>query len=211
MLTHLCVENFALFQTLEVELGSGLNVISGETGAGKSLFVDAVAVALGARGISEYIRSGADVAHVSALFHHACCTQIERLGFASGDGSEVLIERQLRRDRKNRARVNGRLSSVNNIKSFANMMVDMHGQHYQQGLLSAAEQLTLLDELAGDEVVALREEVQKIYEDVTAIDNELSELVGDEQEMARRLDLLEYQVEEIGQANLEVGEENELK
>ncbi len=214
MLAHLSVENFALLEKMEVELRPGLNVITGETGAGKSLFVDAVAVALGARGSSEYIRSGADTTHVSALFYcseSAGGQKLQRLSFASGEDSEVLIERQLRRDQQNRAWVNGRLSSVNSIKEFARMMVDMHGQHQQQGLLRPSEQLRMLDEMAGKQAQCAAATVATLHHQLSGIRDELRDLTGDDKERARRLDLLKYQLREIDEAELDPEEEQDLK
>ncbi len=214
VLGHLAVRDFALIEELEAELHPGLNVITGETGAGKSLFVDAVEITLGGRASSEYIRTGTPTAYVQALFFARAGSPPEGLfeetGTHVGEDGEILLERELRRDGQNRARVNGRLTSVNAIRKLAGAMVDLHGQHQQQGLMNGAQQLEVLDALGGEEVQSLRREVSRLHGELGEVRIQLRKYLGDEKERARELDLLRYQLEEIDAAELDPQEEEEL-
>ena len=214
-LGNLAVSNFALLDNVEAELSPGLNVITGETGAGKSLFVDALEIALGGRALSEYIRTGASRATVQALFFAEdggiVEPVLERLGIELGAEREILIERELRANGQNRARINGQLTSVSAIRDLARNLVDMHGQHAQQGLLQRSAQLEMLDALSGEKGRRLRTEVSGLYEQLSSVEDELQSIVGDEKERARRQDLLNYQLEEIDEAELRPNEDEELE
>jgi len=214
ILGYLAVEQFAIIDELEAELDPGLNVITGETGAGKSLFVDAVEIALGGRASTEYIRTGASSAVVQALFY--ATGQAEKtleceVGVEPGDDGEILIERELRSGGRNLARINGRLVNVGTIRRFAESVVDLHGQHEQQGLISSSAQLEMLDALGGENLRRTRAEVAGLYRELGEVRELMNQYLGDEQERARELDLLRYQLREIDEAELEPGEESELK
>ncbi len=213
MLGHLQVKDFALIEEIEVEPGPGLNVITGETGAGKSLFVDAIQVALGARASTDLIRTGSESAAVWALFELPKDSSIEvlleELGIEAPDGT-ILVEREIRRERANRARINGRLASVSAISDFSAAMVELHGQHEQRGLLDPSRQREILDATGGEELLAARSELRDLVRNLRDIERQQSEILGDERERARRLDLLRYQLAEIEAAELSVGEEEEL-
>ncbi|MFO8061068.1 MAG: AAA family ATPase, partial [Bacillota bacterium] len=214
ILGHLAVKDFALIEDVEVELQPGLNIITGETGAGKSLFVDAVEISLGRRGSSEFIRTGAPESVLQALFFIPDPDfrggLLERLGIQD-EGGQVLVERLLRRDGNNRARINGRLASVTTIRNLASAIVDLHGQGEQHGLLSSAEQLEMLDSLAGERVPELRERVAELHRELNQTRRKILENLGDEKERARQLDLLQYQLREIDEARLQPEEEEELQ
>ncbi len=213
MLAHLQVKNFALIEGIEVEPGPGLNVITGETGAGKSLFVDAIQVALGARASTDLIRTGAGLAAVWALFelpNDARITALmEELGIEAPDNT-ILVEREIRRERANRAKINGRLASVSAITDFSAAMVELHGQHEQRGLLDPSRQLEILDTTGGEDLLATRSELRSLVGELRDIAQRQSGILGDERERARRLDLLRYQLSEIEAADLDVAEEEEL-
>ncbi len=214
ILGRLAVEQFAIIDALEAELHPGLNVITGETGAGKSLFVDAVEIALGGRASAEYVRAGSDSAVVQALFFadDEEWDELEcRLGVRADDEGEILIERELRPGGRNIARINGRLVSVASIRSFAESVVDLHGQHEQQGLTTSSQQRDMLDALAGEELQRERAEVARLVGELQEVREKLKRYLGDEKERARELDLLYYQQREIDEADLEVGEEEELR
>jgi len=213
LLAHLQVKNFALIEDIEVELSDGLNVITGETGAGKSLFVDAMQVALGGRGSTEFVRTGAEEATVWALFDlpdslHA--QQIlDDLGIEAPEAT-VLIEREIRRSGANRARINGRLASVATIAAFSKSMVELHGQHEQRGLISPNRQREILDSMGGPSLAAGLQAVESAVRRLRSIYERQREILGDSRERARRLDLLRYQRDEIDGAALDPHEEDEL-
>ncbi len=212
MLGHLQVKNFALIEDMEIELSPGLNVITGETGAGKSLFVDAVQVALGARASTDYIRSGAEEASVWALFvlpDDDLALPMEELGIDAPEGT-VLVQRDLRRHGANKARINGRLASVATVADFSRSMVELHGQHEQRGLLEPNTQRDILDAVGGHPLLQRRAEVGGLVERLREVTREQDDLLGDERERARRLDLLMYQLNEIGEADLDPAEEEDL-
>ncbi len=213
MLVQLEVKNFALIESIAVELEWGLNVITGETGAGKSLFVDAAQVALGGRASHDFIRSGSDRSEVRALFvlNHRRLPEALAEKLALDEENTVLIERELRREGANRARINGRLASVNTIDEFASYMVELHGQHEQHRLLRADQQRALLDALGGETLEEERRQVADQYAAWRAVQEELTALLGDDAERARRLDFLRYQVQEIEAAELSPEEERELR
>ncbi len=214
ILGHLAVKNFALIEDVEVELKPGLNIITGETGAGKSLFVDAVQISLGRRGSSEYVRTGSSESVIQALFlipdPGFRGGLLEDLGIGEEDG-QVLVERQLRRDGNNRARINGRLASVTTIRNLASAIVDLHGQHEQHGLLSSREQLEMLDSLAGEGVYRLRGQVARVHRELGRVREEIRSNLGDPKERARQLDLLQYQLQEIDEADLKPDEQEQLQ
>ena len=213
MLAHLQVKNFALIEGVEVELAPGLNVITGETGAGKSLFVDAVQVALGARASADFVRTGADSAAVWALFilpeTRELADLLAELGIEAPEGT-VLVERELRREGANRARINDRLASVSAIGEFSRHMVELHGQHEGRGLLDPATQRDILDSVGGAELRSVRRRVGERVGELADIRRAQERLLGDDRERARRLDLLRYQKDEIEAARITPEEESAL-
>ncbi|WP_258359198.1 DNA repair protein RecN [Moorella sulfitireducens] len=212
MLQELQIENFALIESLHLDLEPGLTVLTGETGAGKSIIVDAVGLLVGARASAEYIRTGAERALVSGLFQVAGIPGLEEILNEFGipleaDGS-LLLSREISRSGRHSCRVNGRSLTLSMYQRIGQMLVDIHGQHAYQSILRPASQMDLLDGVAG--LMALRAQVKGLYITWQNLQNELEELGGDEAARERQRDLLTYQLKEIAAANLSPGEDEAL-
>lgn len=211
MLSRLQIENVAVIEKAELALDGGLNVLTGETGAGKSILIDSINLVLGERVSRDIVRTGAPRATVTALFTDvsASVTQAaEARGYESEDAS-LLLQRDIAADGRGSCRINGRPATVSLLRELGRLLVNTHGQHDNQALLSPEKHLEYLDNFAG--LGGLLERYRGRYGDMTRIRGELGAVRTDEAEKARRTDLLTYQLDEIGKATLEDGEEEELK
>lgn len=208
MLVQLRIRDFAIIDEMSMELGPGLNVLTGETGAGKSILVEAVHLLLGGRARADLVRSGAEEATVEALFEPGP-RLLRRLARFDVDASEgLLIRRVVSRAGKNRIWVNGSPMTLALLEQIAEGLVDVTGQHEHHSLLSPEAQMDLLDE-HGD-LSAAREAVAQAYARLAALREERAALERDERERAQREDFLAFQVREIREAALREGEEEEL-
>ncbi|HOM70928.1 MAG TPA: DNA repair protein RecN [Armatimonadota bacterium] len=207
------IKNFALIDDLSIELGDGFNVLTGETGAGKSIIIDAITAILGERISSEMIRTGADKAVVEAAFdlsgNERAHSKAAELGFDMEDGM-LLISREISSTGKSQCRINGRLSTISMLKELTSGLIDVHGQHEHQWLLDAQKHLDILDQWCGPEAVELRSKTAELYSNLRKLKDELEQLKRDERERARLLDLYEFQRNEIEAAKLSAGEDEEL-
>ncbi len=208
MLKLLRINNIALIPELEVELSAGLTLLTGETGAGKSILIDALGLLLGERASPDLIRSGEERASVEAVFEiEGASGLLEERGL-SADGDEVVIRRELQASGKGRATVNGALVPVSLLRDLAPRLTIIHGQHEPQGLLDPATHLDLLDHFAGaDDGRPLAE----FFRDMRAAEAALERLRGDRREAERRREMLEFQASEIERASLSAGEEEALR
>ncbi len=205
MLVDFKVKNFALIDELEIHFTKGLNVLTGETGAGKSIVIGALEILLGARASTELIRKGKESAFIEAVFEPDRIEIINQILKDSGIEAEsnmVLLSREVRQNGKNRNRINGQLATAGMIKDISKFLVDIHGQHEHQRLLDNVSQLLVLDEFIASEEYDLRKKVRETFIEIREIDNKLSEFNIDEAEKARKIDLLEFQIEEIEEAQL---------
>ncbi len=214
MLLELTIQDFAIIDQIHLMFGPGFNVLTGETGAGKSIIIDAVSLLLGGRGEVEVIRSGADQATIEGLFVldaevQAIVSPLLKQDGLEGDDPEVLIlAREIRREGRNVCRVNGRAVSLKVLAEIGQNLVDIHGQTEHLSLMRVREHVDLLDRYG--ELWPLRDQLADQVRAVRQVRSELATLRRDERELARRLDLLQYQVGEIDSARLEPGEEEEL-
>jgi DNA repair protein RecN (Recombination protein N) len=212
MLRELRVKNLALIESAAVPFEGGLNVMTGETGAGKSLVIDALLLLRGGRGQTELIRSGADTATVEAVFDAtaapAVTSVLEEAGIAVADG-EVVIRRELSRTGRHRAFVNDAAVTLGLLQRLGDRLVEIHGQHEHQRLLEPAQQLDLLDRFGRTE--ALRDRLGEVFEKYRAARDAVERLRTADRERAQRLDLLRFQVSELDAARLRPGEEAELR
>jgi DNA repair protein RecN (Recombination protein N) len=208
MLKLLKVNNIALIPTLEVEFGAGLTLLTGETGAGKSILIDALGLLLGERASPDLIRSGEEKAAVEAVLElEGVPALLEERGLPA-DGDEVVIRRELLVNGKGRATVNGALVPVSLLRDIAPRLAVIHGQHEPQGLLDPSTHLDLLDRFAGgDESRPLAE----FFRDLRAAEAALERLRSDRREAERRREMLEFQAKEIAAAGLSPGEEEALR
>lgn len=211
MLSELSIRNVAIIDNLQLSFSPGLNVLSGETGAGKSIIIDALTLVCGGRASTELIRSGEEEAVVEAIFDLHNNDDITALLQDSGiqPEEELLIKRTLSRTGKNRVYINGSLATLAQLAELGRRLVTIHGQHESQGLLRPEYHLTLLDSFAGTN--DLRRQVAAAFEQWRQITEQLTRFDDQEQNNARRLDLLIYQAEEILSANLQPGEEEQLE
>jgi len=195
MLRRLHIAEYALIDAVEVELGPGLNVLTGETGAGKSILVDSLSLLLGARASGDAIREGAERAVVEGLFEI--------------DGEEALVRREIHRDRTNRCYLDGAMATARMIQERTERWVELHGQHEDQLLVRPSVQRSLLDAFAGSTEIA--ERVAGLADGLAALDREAGELARAEAARASRSEYLRAQVEEVSKAALRPGEEEELE
>ncbi len=214
MLTYLTIRNFAIIDRLDVDLSAGFNVLTGETGAGKSIIVDAVATLLGGRADTTTIRSGTDQALIEAVFSPpaglykaAIIPLLQEHGLDNGAEESLLLTREINRKGRNVCRVNGRLVTLGFLREIGQRLIDIHNQGEHLSLLRVRQHIDFLDRYAG--LFDLRHEVAtKVYA-LQRTRAELNKLLKDERELARRMDLLRYQVEEIAAARLQPGEEED--
>lgn len=214
MLTELTIRNFAIIDELTISFADGFNVLTGETGAGKSIILDAVMLVLGGRADTTMVRSGAAEAYVEATFRltPVLQTAVNPILMSEGleeEGDELLLARELRENGRNICRVNGRSVNLSLLRQIAEPLIDIHGQGDHLSLLKPKSHLPLLD-LYGrlaDEQKAVAKEVAALKK----IQAELADLRANERANAQRADMLKYQIEEISAANLQPGEEEELR
>lgn len=210
MLISLQIEQVAVIEKVVLEPPEGFLVLSGETGAGKSMIIDSMNMVLGGRASKDLIRTGADKAKVQALFAVSGQAEaaLEERGIACEDG-QVLISRELYRDGRSVCRVNGELSTAGAVKGIAPMLLNIHGQHDNQMLLQNARHIDLIDGFAGND--SQKKDCRKAWEQVRAIKEQIGEIEAAEQGSQQLLELYRYQIEEIEQAELRPGEEEELR
>lgn len=211
MLAELIIRNFAIIDRLQVSFGSGFNVLTGETGAGKSIIIDAVGLLLGDRARPEVIRTGEDEATVEGLFdisaNPVVKSQLAEQGFDIED--ELLIRRVVARSGKNRIYVNGSLARLGQLQQLTEKLVNIYGQHEHQNLQKTESHLHLLDQFAGHR--QLLADYQQQFRQLAELDNELRQLEEAERERRQRIDYLRFQQREIAAAELVPGEDVELE
>jgi DNA repair protein RecN (Recombination protein N) len=214
MLKELNIKNFAIIDQLRVEFTQGLNVFTGETGAGKSIVVDALNLALGERASAELIRTGAQEAVVEAAFDldrgsaKEAAAVLETQGIDMREGEDLIVRRVLTAAGKNKVYINGSLANLNTLAALGASLADIHGQHEHQSLLSPERQLEMLDSFGG--LDSLRDEVTAIYRRLMDVRKDLAKLEAGERDRAQREDMLRYQKNEIEAAMLKPGEDADL-
>ncbi|MDB4961556.1 MAG: repair protein RecN [Myxococcales bacterium] len=216
MLRHLRVTNFAILSDVEIQLGPGMNVLTGETGAGKSLIVEAVNLLRGGRASADIPRNGADEAVVEAIvdvpedLRARVAGVIEGAGLPKGEGHEVFIRRIIQRGGRSRTYVNGALTTAARLAELGALLIDLSGQHQHQGLVDAARHLDIIDAFAtasSTSTEALVEAMLASWAELRRCDDELTTLGGDEREREARVDYLKFQLEELDGAALQPGED----
>jgi DNA repair protein RecN (Recombination protein N) len=207
MLTELTIRNIAIIDTLQIAFKSGLTVLTGETGAGKSIIIDAVGLVMGSRASSDLIRSGEEEATVEAIFDISALPQVrEQLAAAGFDcHDELLVKRSISRSGKNRIYLNGSMGTLTLLGDITRCLINIYGQHESQTLLRPENQLSLLDDFAG--TAALRDRFAELFRQLQSVRDRLAHLEEQERESARRIDLLSFQSVEIAAAGLKADEE----
>ena len=208
MLSLLHIENIALIQSADIRFEPGFNVLTGETGAGKSIVIDSIGAVLGERTSRELIRTGAKSALVTAVFTQVPpLPWLEENGFPTGE-EELLLQRELQGDGRNVCRIDGKLVTVAQLRELGRQLLNIHGQHDGQQLLDPASHLGYLDQFGGCQ--QLLESYQEAYRKWHDIRREMDKLQMDEAERSRRVDTLNYQIQELERAQLKAGEDEEL-
>ena len=207
MLSLLHIENIALIEAADIQFDPGFNVLTGETGAGKSIVVDSISAVLGERTSRELIRTGAKSALVHAVF-----AGVPKLDWLAENGiaqqEELLLQREIQTDGRNSCRVNGKLVTVTQLRELGRQLLNIHGQHDGQQLLDPACHLGYLDRFGHTQPIL--EEYQKVFRELYALRRQISALEMDEAERSRRVDTLTYQIKELERAELKPGEDEEL-
>ena len=201
MINTLHIENIGIIDDLSIELGEGFNVLTGETGAGKTLIIDSLQILAGGRFSKEMIRTGEPSSFVELSL------------FLPGRGFEddtVIISRETNLSGKNICKINGRLATVSELREFMKNVIDIHGQNDNQTILDKETHIEYVDRFAGDKLLSLHKEYEELYEKRNEIKQELKRNYGDEKEKQRKVALLKYQINEIDIAKLQPNEEEEL-
>ena len=199
MINVLHIKNIGIIDELTINLNGGFNVLTGETGAGKTLIIDSLNVISGGRFSKEMIRKGEEYSFVEAQI------------FNEKSEENIIVSREINLKGRNICKINGRLVTVAELKEFMSKKIDIHGQNDNLNLLDTSNQIEYLDSFAENEIYELKNKYKKLYEKYLYVKNELNSNYGDEKEKQRKLDLLRYQVNEIEEANLKLGEEEELE
>ncbi|WP_288529321.1 DNA repair protein RecN [uncultured Secundilactobacillus sp.] len=213
MLQELSIKNFAIIAALDVTFEDGMTVLTGETGAGKSIIIDAVGLLVGGRGSAHFIRTGADKAVLQGSFElpkaGKTTQMLDDLGIDHDDGT-VILQRELYRTGRNVCRVNGMLVNTATLKQIGETIVDIHGQNEHQELMQPDRHLPLLDEFGGHDLKTLLQRYRKAYANYQKLHEATVNRNTHQKEWAQRLDMLRFQVKEIETANLSAGEEDQL-
>lgn len=212
MLKRLLIKNFALIDELTVEFTGSLNVLTGETGAGKSIVIDAVALLLGGRAQSDYIRHGSEKSYIEGSFYlnekHQVFEYLKEIGVDHEEGL-IILTREISTEGKNVARINGRTLTLGQYRKAGIQIVDIHGQHDHQALLQVDHHLDILDKLGELEHSVLVQNFSNEYYEWQNIKKKLNAFSGKEEERLRNIDFFKYQLQEINRAKLQPGEEEE--
>lgn len=197
MINTLHIKNIGIINEITVDLNKGFNVLTGETGAGKTLIIDSLEILAGGRFSKEMIRNGQNYSFVEMQL--------------TVDNEEIIISREINISGKNMCKINGRMVTVNELKSFMSKVIDIHGQHDNQYILDVSSHIKYLDEFSAEQISNFKKEYTNLYDKYLQTKDELKKNYGDEKEKQRRLDLLKYQVNEIEVANLKENEDVELE
>lgn len=209
MLCNIDIKNVAVIEELSFEPQDGMSVLTGETGAGKSVIIDCVNMLLGDRTNKTLIRHGEKKASVSAMFTITDELREKLIENGIEAEEEIIIQREITTEGKSIARVNGMMVPISFLRDIAYLLIDMHGQHDNQILLNASRHIDFLDSYAN--LYEKRNEYNNLYKRLKQINNDIEELSRNEQERLSRIDLLNYQIDELSSADLKAGEEEELK
>ncbi|WP_059104900.1 DNA repair protein RecN [Shouchella shacheensis] len=213
MLMELSIKNFAIIDALSVPFDKGLTVLTGETGAGKSIIIDAIGLLLGGRGSAEFVRYGEKRAEIDGLFSvddkHPVRVKLESLGIELEEGM-LILRREITQAGKSICRINGKLTTLGVLREVGQTLIDVHGQHEHQSLMQVDEHVRLLDSFSGAKMKETLAEYQRLYRQAQKFEAKRKEMNQNSQEMARRIDLYTYQLSEIEKAELAPNEDEQL-
>lgn len=213
MLQRLQIQNIAIIDKVEIELEEGLNVLTGETGAGKSIIIDSIKAILGERLSKDLIRTGKDKAVVEAVFvveDDRLKDFYEEFGIEPEEDGTLIISREFTLSGKNNCRINGKMATVSMLKQIGEFLIDIHGQHDNQSLLRTESHVDLLDSFGDDSIRILKNEYNQKLNEYRELKNKLKLLSGDPNDRERKIDFLKFQIDEIKKAKLKPNEDEEL-
>lgn len=211
MLRTLSIENIAVIEKAKIDFDGGLNVLTGETGAGKSIVVDSINAVLGERTSKELVRTGADFAFVSAFFENinaTVCGELEKLGYTPEDDGSLLITRRISKDGRSSCRINGMPATVSVLHTLGKALVNIHGQHDSQSLLDPEQHYKFIDMLSGDSSVL--SDYKAAFSRFLSVRRELKSLTAAADSADKNTELLEYQIKELEEADIKIGEAQAL-
>jgi len=211
MIKHLFIKNVAVIEELNIEFNEGLSVLTGETGAGKSIIIDSINLLKGERASKSLIRSGEDKLRVSGVFdvEEKTAMAISQI-LGTEPETEIIISRELSCDGKNTIRINGMPANISMLKSVGELLINIHGQHDNTSLLSVKTHIEFLDSFGKTEIQPTLNEYKELFDKCKEIKRKIDEIDIDENEKLRRKDMLEFQINELEEANLEIGEDEKL-
>lgn len=212
MLKSLSIQNIAVIEKAQIEFSKGLNVLTGETGAGKSIIIDSINAILGERTSRELVRSGCDNAFVSAYFEdvdESVNALLDELGIEREDDNSLVVSRKISAQGKSVFRINGVQVTASMLKSLGGLLINIHGQHDSQALLNPDEHFKFLDSYAN--ISPLLDEYKASFKKLLSVRRRLKELTADADDRDKQIELLDYQINELSQADIKVGEWDELK
>jgi len=214
LLAELSIKNFAIIESLSISFNKGLTVLTGETGAGKSIIIDAIHLLIGGRGSAEFVRHGEEKAEIEGLFQiddpkHPIYAKAMEFGIEVEEGM-VILRRDISRTGKSVCRINGKLVTISTLREIGGTLVDIHGQHEHQELMDETRHLPLLDQFGAEEIEASLHEYQNVFKSYDQTLQKLRALSENDQQTAQRLDLLSFQFNEIQRADLKLDEDEQL-
>jgi DNA repair protein RecN (Recombination protein N) len=214
LLNELSIRNFAIIESLSVSFNKGLTVLTGETGAGKSIIIDAIHLLVGGRGSAEFVRHGEDKAEIEGLFHlegenHPSYGKAAEFGIEIEDAM-IVLRRDISASGKSVCRINGKLVTIAVLREVGSTLIDIHGQHEHQELMDETKHINLLDQFGSEEILPALLEYQQVFRSFEQTQKKLKSLSENEQQMAHRLDLIQFQHDEILTADLRLNEDEEL-
>jgi DNA repair protein RecN (Recombination protein N) len=214
LLSELSIKNFAIIESLSISFEKGMTVLTGETGAGKSIIIDAVHLLVGGRGSAEFVRHGEEKAEIEGLFQldseqHPCFAKAMEFGIDIEEGM-IVLRRDISKMGKSICRINGKLVTISTLREIGSTLVDIHGQHEHQELMDETTHLNLLDQYGFEEISPSQTEYLNVFHRYEQTLHKLNSLSTNEQQTAHRLDLIQFQYEEIQNADLKLHEDEEL-
>lgn len=215
MLIQCSIRNFAVIESVQIEFGHGFHVMTGETGAGKSIIVDALSLIGGGRGSAEWVRHGAAKAEIECLFElppsHPVHEVLASIGIHTEDDEMLVIRREISSSGKSVCRINGQMVNLSMLRQVGHWLIQIHGQHEHQSLMNPSSHINLLDTYASDETRAIKEQYSKVYKQYQAQVKEFEEMTESMKDRLHKIDLYSFQTEEIASASLTEDEEERLQ
>lgn len=202
MITNLHIKNIGIIDEINIALNEGFNVLTGETGAGKSLLIDSLNIIAGGRFSKDMIRNGKEYSLVEACIYLP--------GNKASEDGNIIVSREVYINGRNLCKINGRMVTVNQLREFMRDIIDIHGQSDNQKLMNPQNHIEYVDDFSGDKIIDVKNKYHELYNKYLEIKNELNRNYGDDKQKQLKLDLLYYQLNEINNANLKVGEDEEL-